>query len=195
MADRTVATAQTASMMEAVAFRLFDRVYVCSETDRRELFERSQAEIRVLPNAVRLPESVSPRVAGSIFRFLFVGTLSYYPNQDGVRFFCTQVLPILRERARRPFVVNVVGPRDSAGLRDLASREVRLAGPVTDLRLWYDESDAVVVPIRAGGGTRIKILEAFSYAWRPTREFLLPTAGMGCRSRPLHQQCRCQLTT
>jgi len=168
MADRTLAHAQTSSLMEAVAFRLFDRVYVCSEGDRRELRDRCRAEIRILSNAVRLPKAVRAPSASSVFRFLFVGSLGYYPNQDGVRFFCTQVAPIIRERASREratsFVVNVVGSGDSAGLRDLVSGEVRLAGPVPDLRPWYEECDAVVVPIRAGGGTRVKILEAFSYS-------------------------------
>ncbi len=60
-------------------------------------------------------------------------------------------------------MVNVVGCGDSSGLRDLAIGEVHLAGTVADLRSWYEECDAVVVPIRAGGGTRVKVLEAFSY--------------------------------
>jgi len=163
MGDRTLASAQTALLMEAVAFRLFDRVYVCSEGDRLELSDRSRGKIRVLPNAVRLPEAVRPPSPRDVFHFLFVGTLSYYPNQDGLRFFCTEVLPILREGARRPFQVTVVGSGESAGMRDLASGEVYLAGQVSNLRPWYEECQAVVVPIRGGGGTRIKILEAFSF--------------------------------
>jgi glycosyltransferase involved in cell wall biosynthesis len=165
VADQALANAQRSSSMEAVAFRLFDRIYVCSESDRSELSERCQAEVRVLRNAVRLPPAVSPSPSPTnrVFRFLFVGTLGYYPNQNGVRFFCTQVLPFIRERARIPFEVNVVGSGESTGLRDLACGEVRLAGPVADLHRWYEECDAVIVPLRAGGGTRVKILEAFSY--------------------------------
>jgi polysaccharide biosynthesis protein PslH len=164
MADRFLAAAQRASLMEAVAFRLFDRIYVCSEGDQRELGERCRAEVRVLRNAVHLPEEVRPASASVVFRFLFVGTLHYYPNQDGIRFFCTQVLPIIREKARTPVAVNVVGFGDCGDLRDLASHEVRVVGPVADLRPCYEECDAVVTPLRAGGGTRIKILEAFSYS-------------------------------
>ncbi len=86
LANETLANAQRSSSMEAVAFRLFDRIYVCSEGDRRELSDRCRTEIRVLSNAVRLPATVRPRAASGVFRFLFVGTLGYYPNQDGVRF-------------------------------------------------------------------------------------------------------------
>jgi glycosyltransferase involved in cell wall biosynthesis len=164
MADKALAIAQRSSLIEAIAFRLFDRIYVCSDGDRRELRERCQAEIRVLRNTVRLPAAVRCLPAGGVFQFLFVGTLGYYPNQDGVRFFCTQVLPFIRERAQSSFLVNVVGAGDSTGLRDLASIEVHLAGPVSDLRPWYEGCDAVIVPVRGGGGTRVKILEAFSYA-------------------------------
>ncbi len=163
MAGKASADAQRASLMEAVAFRLFDRLYVCSEGDRRELGDRCRAEIRVLKNAVRLPAAVRPPAARGIFRFLFVGTLGYYPNQDGVRFFCTRVLPLIRERTRSSFVVTVVGSGDSTSLRDLVSEEVHLIGPVADLAPWYEDCDAVIVPLRAGGGTRVKILEAFSH--------------------------------
>jgi glycosyltransferase involved in cell wall biosynthesis len=164
MAARFLAAAQRSSLMEAVAYRLFDRIYVCSEGDRRDLGERCRADVRVLRNAVRLPEGIRPASTSAVFRFLFVGTLHYYPNQDGIRFFCTEVLPIVREKARIPVVVTVVGFGDCSNLRDLASDEVRLVGSVADLHPWYEECDAVVVPIRAGGGTRIKILEAFSYS-------------------------------
>jgi glycosyltransferase involved in cell wall biosynthesis len=150
-------------MLEVIALRSFNRIYVCSEGDRRELGNRSRAEICVLRNAVRLPGAVRPSAARGVFRFLFVGTLGYYPNQDGVRFFCTEVLPFIRERAGSSFLVNVVGSGDSSGIADLAADEVHLVGPVADVRPWYEECDAVVVPLRAAGGTRVKILEAFGY--------------------------------
>ncbi len=161
MAAQVLAIAQRASLIESVAFRLFDRIYVCSEGDRSELAVRCQAEIRVLKNAVRLPCAAEPHHANGVFRFLFVGTLGYYPNQDGLRFFCTAVLPLIRGKTPVPFVLNVVGNGDSTSLRDLASDEVHLIGAVADPGPWYESCDAVIVPVRAGGGTRIKILEAF----------------------------------
>jgi len=164
MADAALANAQRSSALEAVAFRSFDRIYVCSDGDRRELADRCEAEICVLRNTVRLPGGVRPVAANGVFRFLFLGTLGYYPNQDGVRFFCSEVLPLMRAKAVGAFQVNVVGSGDSTGVAHLASGEVHLAGQVADVRPWYEDCNAVIVPLRVAGGTRVRILEAFSYS-------------------------------
>jgi glycosyltransferase involved in cell wall biosynthesis len=155
--------AQRSWLMECAAFQMFDRIYVCSEADRQQLVERSKTEIRVLRNAVRLPDTVRPPISGATFGFLFVGTLKYYPNKDAVRFFCEQVLPLIRQHAPAPFVVRVLGSGDYDDLVDLHAADVRVIGPVAEVRSWYEQSHAVIVPVRTGGGTRIKILEAFSY--------------------------------
>jgi glycosyltransferase involved in cell wall biosynthesis len=84
---------------------------------------------------------------------------------DAVLFFCTHVLPLLRPDAPGRFRVLIAGRAD--GDLDLdrltATEEVRLVVNPPDLSPYYAQSDAVIVPIRSGGGTRIKILEAFSY--------------------------------
>jgi glycosyltransferase involved in cell wall biosynthesis len=94
---------------------------------------------------------------------LFIGTLGYYPNEDGIVYFCTEVLPLIREGSPRGVRVLIVGPGASLAIQDLArAPDVRLIGPLPDVSTAYRETDAVIVPIRAGGGTRIKVLEAFS---------------------------------
>ena len=156
--------ARRCQLLEADALRTFDRIYVCSELDRMELASRcariegSKAAVCILRNAVRLPDAPP----GGVFRFLFVGTLSYYPNEDGIRFFCEDILPLLREMTRRPFVIDIIG-RDGSRLRKLSCEDVNVIGDVADVGPYYQACDAVIVPLRAGGGTRIKILEAFSY--------------------------------
>ena len=152
-------------LLETAAFSIFDRIYVSSEADKAQLVQRGRAEIQVLANAVRLPTGVSSRAlhSGEIFRFLFVGTLSYYPNEDAVHYFCSEILPILRHRAARPFLVTIVGANPPARLRSLTSPEVCVIGTVPGVQPWYEDCHAVVVPMRAGGGSRIKIIEAFSY--------------------------------
>lgn len=152
-------------LLEIAAFRSFERIYVCSEEDRAALAPpRCPAELVVLPNAVHVPEPLPapPRHSpAEPFRFLFLGTMGYYPNFDAVQWFCREILPILRRNAPRPFEVTIAGS-DSAGLfRGLP--EVRCLGAVPAVAPVYDAADAVIVPLRAGGGTRIKILEAFSY--------------------------------
>jgi glycosyltransferase involved in cell wall biosynthesis len=164
LADQNEAAARKAELLEVIALRQFQRVYVCSEADRQELLRRRQAEVCVLPNVVHLPAFAPPRVPDGTWRLLFAGTLGYYPNEDAVVYFCTRVLPLIRQSASCPVEVTVVGPGVTAHLRDVARNAgVHLAGFVPDLAPAYQASDTVIVPIRAGGGTRIKILEAFAY--------------------------------
>jgi polysaccharide biosynthesis protein PslH len=121
--------------------------------------------VRVAPNAVRLPEREPTTTAAERpFTFLFVGTFGYYPNDDAAGFFCREVLPLLRETAPGPFRVNVIGRGGGREVQSLGSLpEVTVIGEVPDMANYYRASDAVIVPVRSGGGTRIKVLEAFSF--------------------------------
>jgi glycosyltransferase involved in cell wall biosynthesis len=151
-------------LLEIAAFRKFDRVYVCSEADRTSLAARCPVELQVLPNVVRLqepPPGPPPRSPDEPFRFLFIGTMDYYPNFDAYHWFCNEVLPILRRMARANFIVEVAGFESAGRLEPHES--VCLAGEVPDVRPLYERAHAVIVPLRAGGGTRIKILEAFAF--------------------------------
>jgi len=164
MAEVEEVEAKRSETREDAVLRNFHRVYVCSEEDRAALRPRAKAELCVLPNAVRLPEPPAASPRPPPFTFLFVGTLGYYPNEDAAIYFCREVLPLVRAQARRPFHCVIVGTGAKEAVIALGQLpEVEVAGAVPDLAPWYREADAVVVPIRAGGGTRIKILEAFSY--------------------------------
>lgn len=150
---------------EEKAFHTFDRVYICSENDREKLKNRAGAQLRILPNIVRLP---NPPSAESGANLLFLGTLSYYPNDDAACYLCREIVPRLNTRSSTEFRVNIVGPGASDRLMKAATRDgvgsvVSLRGSVADIEPWYRDALIVVVPVRAGGGTRIKILEAFSY--------------------------------
>jgi len=142
----------------------FDRVYVCSTQDRERLHERSRAELRVLPNAVRVPTALPDAPADQPFTCLFLGTLGYYPNEDGVRYLCSEILPHVRQQAGRALRVNIVGTGGRDSLRQMVAESgAQFIGAVPNVEDWYRTANAVVVPIRAGGGTRIKVLEAFAY--------------------------------
>jgi glycosyltransferase involved in cell wall biosynthesis len=149
--------------MEADVFAACDRIYVCSEGDRHVLTGKTRGDIVVLPNAVRIPDSVQPRKAELPFSFLFVGTLGYYPNEDAVRYLAAEILPRMRSTTATAFRFDVVGAGATGRLEQLAGPELRLIGAVSDVGRSYRDAAAVVAPMRAGGGTRIKILEAFSY--------------------------------
>ena len=143
---------------------LFERVYVCSPGDGEAIRPLIRGELSIVPNAVRPPEHPPGRRTTHPYTFLFVGNLSYFPNEDGVRFFCNEVLPLLRKRAAQPFLVRIVGANMPSSMFELSRhREVRLVGRVHDVGLEYGDANAVIVPLRAGGGTRIKVLEAFAF--------------------------------
>jgi glycosyltransferase involved in cell wall biosynthesis len=174
------AAAARAEALEAEVLRDFDRIYVCSEVDKQALAARSNTPVCVLPNALPVSAPLPrPGRTGGPFTFLFVGTLGYYPNEEGIVHFCAEVLPLLRRTAPRDFQVIIVGSGATPAVQQLAGRpEVRLVGAVPDVAPWYAEADAVVVPIRAGGGTRIKVLEAFSYR-RPVVSTSIGIEGIG----------------
>lgn len=150
--------------LEGEVLRAFDRVYVCSEADKARLCVAYGGELCVLPNAVRFPDATRRDANEGVFTFLFVGTLGYYPNEDAVQYFGSEILPHIRRLTRSDFVVNIVGRGASPRLRQLAvDYGMQMIGEVQDIAPWYQNSTAVVVPVRAGGGTRIKVLEAFSH--------------------------------
>ena len=150
-------------LLEGLAFRMLDRVSVCSEHDRQLLLPRCPAPIAVWPNTARPPAAIAPRPDG-VFRFLFVGTLGYYPNHDAVIWFCRSILPLIAQAAPGPFTLDIVGGGASEALAAAAAASgARLLGKVAELQPVYEAAHAVIAPLRAGGGTRIKILEAFSH--------------------------------
>lgn len=150
--------------LEEEVLREFDRVYVCSEGDKARLHADYGSDLCVLPNAVRLPDAARRDANEGVFTFLFVGTLGYYPNEDAVQYFGSEILPHIRRLIRSDFAVNIVGRGASPQLRQIAGDYgMHMIGEVPDIASWYQNSTAVVVPVRAGGGTRIKVLEAFSH--------------------------------
>ncbi len=159
----------------------WDRIFVCSEVDRVELEQRlpeRNAEIVVLPNRVRLPAAPPPRPCVSPRTLLYVGTLSYFPNADGLIWFCREVLPRMREWSPIALRLLVVGSGPTDDVQDLAHiPEVEIIGEVDKLDAWYARTDLVIVPLRAGGGTRIKLIEALAYQ-RPVVSTTLAAEGL-----------------
>jgi glycosyltransferase involved in cell wall biosynthesis len=87
------------------------------------------------------------------------------PNHDAVRYFVAKILPLLRER-RSDVTFWVVGRNPPAWLTDLAAHipGLQVTGTVDDIRPWLSKAAVYVVPLRIGGGTRIKIFEAMATA-------------------------------
>jgi glycosyltransferase involved in cell wall biosynthesis len=95
-------------------------------------------------------------------RILFVGSMDYHANIDGVRHFAASVWPRLLELMPRT-VLTIVGRNPPPPVRDLARlRGVEVTGTVEDVRPYYREALASVIPLQVGGGSRLKIYEALA---------------------------------
>lgn len=184
------------AVLEDQILRDVDDVLVCSDDDAIELRERSpSANIGVVPNgltedaskrsdASREDEKITEQKATDLFStVLFVGTLSYPPNDDALSFFLEDIYPQLERLIGQTKTLRcwVVGP--GASDRHLArEREgVSFLGRVESLKPYYEAADIAVVPIRFGGGTRIKIIEAFSFGV-PVVATTIGAEGLGVRN-------------
>jgi glycosyltransferase involved in cell wall biosynthesis len=159
--ERSQQEADAYEVLEDYYVPSFDQVVLCSDHEAELLLPRRGARsVAVIPNAVRIPEEPPPPGHGDPHTLLFVGNPNHFPNRDGLEYLSGEILPILRSLVPEFQRVDVVGfrrPTCAAG----RSSGLRFLGSVASVGPHYDGAGAVVVPIRVGGGTRIKILEAF----------------------------------
>lgn len=149
---------------EIAAWRRFDGCTVTSERDeamlRRDVPDAATA---VVPNAVDI-DAFRPRPdcdSAEDRTLTFFGVPSYHPNHDGLLFFIRDVLP--RVRTRYPGTrLRIIGPSVPPEIAAYASEEIEVVGLVDDVRPHLERATAVIVPLRIGGGTRFKILEAMA---------------------------------
>lgn len=93
---------------------------------------------------------------------VFVGSMDWYPNEDAMRWFVGEVLPALRKQVP-DVLVTVVGRNPSAKfVRDMQAHRVHVTGTVADVREFVARAAVCVVPLRIGGGTRLKIFEGLA---------------------------------
>ncbi|MCJ7535285.1 MAG: glycosyltransferase family 4 protein [Anaerolineales bacterium] len=95
---------------------------------------------------------------------LTLGTLHYPPNADGIRWFANEVFPLIQ--AREPEVtLTIIGknpPADFYQLQDKNPQAIKITGYVEDLTPYFEQAAVMVIAVRAGGGMRVRILEAFA---------------------------------
>jgi len=144
----------------------FDRIFTCSEIDRLRLGKAyGNLPIEVLPNVVTSPGPKTPGTAAEPFVFLCIGAFSYFPNADGLDYLCRQVLPLLWEPKGSEFVFHIIGAgvKWRFRLRRIFDHHIRFLGRVSHIDRCYNGVGAALVPIRTGGGTRIKVIEAIAH--------------------------------
>jgi glycosyltransferase involved in cell wall biosynthesis len=148
---------------ELRAWRRFDGCSVTSARDEK-LLQADAPGVRtaVVPNGVDVedfvpgdPAAVEPDTV------LFFGAINYYPNTDGILFFLREAWPLLK--ARRPTArLRIIGPKPPPVIAEWADPSVEVVGYVDDVRAHIARAAVTVVPLRIGGGTRLKVLEAMA---------------------------------
>jgi len=155
---------------EASLVEQFDQTLAVSEIDKRALLQASptaskyDSKISVIPIAVDCTTLQPIRRADGSHNILTVGTLFYPPNADGVRWFLSDVFSIVQKQF--PAVtLSVVGPRPPKDIVEFGKRNaecVQVTGYVPDLQPYFERAALMVVPVRAGSGMRVRILEALA---------------------------------
>jgi sugar transferase (PEP-CTERM/EpsH1 system associated) len=147
---------------ERAAWRQFDGVTLTSERDEG-LLHRDAPEKRtaVIPNGVDTEFFHPAEMPVEPDTIVFFGAINYYPNTEGLLFFLDEVLPLVKKQ--RPGArLWIVGQRPPAAIAQRAAEDVVVTGLVDDVRPYLGRAAAVVAPLRIGGGTRLKIVEAMA---------------------------------
>ena len=149
---------------ELGTYRDADGVYLCSVADQQRLLAEIPApRTTVIPNAADVefykPRPCYPQPDGRTV--VFFGLMSYMPNIDGATHFIQDIWPRIAE-ADPQARCKIIGGSPPASLTALAGPRIEFTGLVPDLRPHLAEAATVVVPLRFGGGTRLKIVEAMA---------------------------------
>jgi glycosyltransferase involved in cell wall biosynthesis len=150
------------SRFEKNRYRNVDGLSVVSEPDAALL--RSEFGIDdalVIPNGVsiapydEIPNEPKPN------HLVYCGSMDAGVNQDAVEYFLHRIFPlILKKKPETTFCV--IGRHPPASLLKLQNEHIRFTGSISDVRLPLKQATLEVVPLRIGGGSRLKILEAFA---------------------------------
>ncbi len=150
---------------ERAACHQFEKIVAVSVEDARKI-ERDYA----VENAFDVPTGVDTdffRPSGKEkiepHNLVFTGSMDWLPNEDAMRFFVEQILPAVK-RQIPDVTLTIVGRNPSAQLIEMSKRDASIVvtGRVEDVRPYIEKSAAYIVPIRIGGGTRLKIYEALA---------------------------------
>jgi len=161
---------------EGDLLKTVDHVLAVTHVDRRGLEEALAfskinkndhvAPITVAPIAVDTQQQQPIKRKPGSKNIVTLGTLHYPPNADGIRWFFTDVFPLIRRRVPEA-TLTIIGKNPPQDFVEYASSNpsvVKLTGYVPELVPYLEQSALMVVPVRAGGGMRVRILEAFAYA-------------------------------
>jgi len=169
--------------IERKAYERYETILTVTPSDAETLARQSVAAgkaVYALPLALDLGAFNPEAYERGRNRILFMGTFHADFNRDALRFFASEVLPVVR--LRNPEArLEVVGYGADETLRAAAVPGVSLVGGVEDVRPYLGACSAMVLPLRFGGGVRIRMMEAAAMG-TPVVSTPVGVAGMGLRA-------------
>lgn len=148
---------------ERSMLRRYNAVVAMSEREAqalREIAPEFASRVHVVENGVDVQSYTSTRPSPGHDRLVFTGLMSYYPNSDAMLWFAREVWPLI-VRAQPQARLDIVGADPPPEVRALADdARICVTGRVEQVQPYLENADVVIVPLRRGGGTRLKILEA-----------------------------------
>jgi glycosyltransferase involved in cell wall biosynthesis len=146
----------------------FEHTLAVTDIDRQALLAAAGPgdwPLSVLPIAIDAQElPLAAREMAKPFEIVTLGSLGYPPNADGIRWFVHQVFPLIRDAVPEA-QLTIIGKNPPADFQRMAQNPtaaLKVTGFVENLAPYMDRAALVVVPVRAGGGMRVRILEAFA---------------------------------
>ena len=155
---------RTTARAERYYLSLAEHVVAVSDADKKTFSSYLQpSRITVVPTGVDLDYFHPTKGEERSSRLVFTGSMDWMANEDAMFYFVKEILPLVR-RELAEVELFVVGRKPSERLRGLAANEsgVTVTGEVEDIRPYVHASPVFVVPLRIGGGTRLKIFEAMA---------------------------------
>jgi len=149
---------QRLQKFEAKLVQEFDASIVVAEQEKA--FLQESPRVFVVRNGIDL-EYFAPRECSNQHTLIFTGAMNYFPNIDGVLFFCEEVFPLIKREV--PEVKFIVGGMDpDPRIKKLESAEITVTGLVPDMREYMAKAAVCVVPLRIAKGIQNKVLEAMA---------------------------------
>jgi glycosyltransferase involved in cell wall biosynthesis len=155
---------RTVARAERKLTALADHVLTVSHDDRRSFIEfLPEDKVTTVPTGVDLDYFRPANSSVPAPTLVFTGSMDWLPNEDAIIYFSTEILPLI-QRQIPDVTLSVVGRKPTRKVLALAEQNsaVRVTGTVDDIRPYVHEAAVYVVPLRIGGGTRIKIFEAMA---------------------------------
>jgi polysaccharide biosynthesis protein PslH len=143
--------------------RSVSQVIAVSETDENLMRSRFDIEqVSSVPTGVDVEYFEKPKSSSVLYDLVFVGSMDWMPNIDGIRWFLANVFPLIRMQ-KPDCRLAIVGRNPPQAVLDAAQDPgITVTGTVPDVRPFLWQSALSIVPLRVGGGTRLKIFEAMA---------------------------------